>query len=78
LPDACDDKDIVVRVIRTPTHGTWLAAVNTALTSKLHAHIRLPVRGELRDAVSETIAPTRDRVLELSFHPCQLRSFHVK
>jgi hypothetical protein len=78
LTDASDDKDIVVRAIRTQHHGTWLAIVNTALTAKPHARIRLPAAGIARDAVTETPLPVTTGTLELSLHPCQLQSVHLK
>lgn len=77
LADASDDPDIVVRVIRTPSHGTWLAVVNTGFTAKPQARIRIPP-GTATDAVTGGALPVRDGALELSFHPCELRSVRIQ
>ncbi|MBI5384406.1 MAG: hypothetical protein HZA90_06925 [Verrucomicrobia bacterium] len=78
LAGACDDPEVVVRVIRTPDHGTYLAVVNTGFASKAKVGIRLPVAGAVQDAVSGTTLSNRDRLLELTLHACELRSLLVR
>ena len=77
LAEACDDKEVVVRVIRTPQHGAWLAAVNTGYESKREAKIRLPEKGAARDAVRDTPLPVRDGSLELTLRPFELRAIRL-
>jgi hypothetical protein len=78
LPEACEDKDIVVRAIRTSGHGIYVAVVNTGLVTKPSIRIRLPGAGVVSDAVSGDTMPTRDGILELALHACQLRSLRVR
>ena len=78
LANASDDKEVVVRAIRTKDHGTWLAIVNTGFTAKPHARIRLPIPGVVHDAVTEAVLPVKTGVLELALHPCQLQTVHIK
>jgi len=59
LANASDDPEVVVRIIRTPSHGSWLAVINTGLTAKPCVRIQTPT------------GP-----MELSLHPCELRSLH--
>jgi hypothetical protein len=78
LPEACGDKEIVVRAIRTPGHGTYFAVVNTGFASQSSVRIRLPGVGVVKDAVSGDTVPTRDGIVELALHACQLRSLKAR
>jgi hypothetical protein len=77
LSGASDDKEIVVRLIRTPQHGAWLAVVNTGYESKRAAKIHLPEKGAARDAVRDTPLPAKDGTLELSLRPFELRTIRL-
>ena len=78
LSAASDDPEVVVRAIRTPSHGTWLAVVNTSFSSKPKAIVRLPANGAVQDAVTGAPLPSPDRRLELSLRPFQLHSLRLK
>ncbi len=78
LAGACDDRDVVVRVVRAPGHGTYFAVVNTGFGAKAAARIRLPVRGPVRAAVSGAALPAADGVLDLELRPCQLYALHAE
>ncbi|MCR4413153.1 MAG: hypothetical protein NUV77_12095, partial [Thermoguttaceae bacterium] len=77
LPEACADPEVVVRAIRTPRHGTYLAVVNTGLASKPRARVRLPERGRATDAATGSPLAAPDQTVELDLGPCQLRAIHV-
>jgi hypothetical protein len=77
LSGASDDAEVVVRLIRTPQHGAWLAVVNTGYESKRAARIRLPGKGTARDAVKGTPLPVDDGTLELSLRPFELRTIRI-
>jgi hypothetical protein len=77
LPGASDDREIVVRIIRTPQHGAWLAVVNTGHGGKSGAKIRLPEKGAARDAVSDAALPVKDGTLELTLRPFELRTIRL-
>jgi hypothetical protein len=77
LTQACDDQEVVVRIIRTPQHGAWLAIVNTGYGGKSGARIRLPGKGAARDAVHDTALPQKDATLELTLRPFELRAVRL-
>jgi hypothetical protein len=77
LPGASDDQEIVVRIIRTPQHGAWLAVVNTGYENKRGVKIRLPEKGAARDAVSNTPLPVKDGTLGLTLRPFELRTIRL-
>ncbi len=77
LRDACDDAEVAVRAIPTPSHGLWLAVVNTGLLPKKALSMRPPRQGRVIDAVSgETLEPAGGG-LRLALEPCQLRALRV-
>jgi len=88
LADACDDREVVVRVIRTEGKGTWLAVVNTGLVAKPGAVIRLPEGGPVLDAATgaDLAALTGSTgegghkvvTLRLPLDPCELRAVLVQ
>jgi hypothetical protein len=78
LSDACADKDVVVRAIRTPGHGTFLAVVNTGFNAKGCSLIRLPAPGKVTEAVSGKSLEVREGVVVLALHPFELRSLRIE
>ena len=75
LKDACDDKEVVVRAIRTPAHGTYFAVVNTGFGSKHRATVRLPVQSEVQEAISGKRLTTQDGTASVDLYPFQLRTW---
>lgn len=73
-PGAASDKDIVVRLIKTPGHGTYGFAVNTSPASKKSVSVKLPAPA--RVLVPGTAANANGATLTLDMHPYQLVSFH--
>jgi hypothetical protein len=77
VQDAASDQQVVVRYIKTETHGTWIAAVNTSMHPQEDVRIAVP-EGTLTDAVTgEPVSTTDDRIT-LDMYPFQLRSFRVQ
>lgn len=76
LAKAGDDPEVVVRVIRTPSQGTYLAVINIGLTNKPAARVRLPHSGAAREVISDRPLSARDGVVSLALHPCQLLTLH--
>lgn len=76
LPDACADKEIVVRAIRTEKHGTYLAVVNVGYRDA-QASVRMPAAGAAVDAATGEAIAVRDGQATLPLHPCQLRSLWI-
>jgi hypothetical protein len=68
----------VVRAIRTPRHGTFLAVVNTSFNAKGRSLIRPPAPGKVTEAVSRKSLAARAGVVELALHPFELRSLHIE
>jgi hypothetical protein len=77
LPKACDDPEVVVRAIRTPANGTYLAIVNTASRAKERVLIRLPANGNVTEAVSGRECVTQDGGVRLDLHAFELRTLRV-
>ena len=78
LGDASSDDEVVVRMIRTPSHGTYLAVVNTGLTAKRNVTIALPSQGTVTDAATGERLHASDGTLTLSMYPCQLQALRVQ
>ncbi len=74
---ACDDKQVVVRVIKTDAHGTYLAVVNTGLEAKTGLALRVPA-GAVTDAASGAALEVRDAAVRLDLDPFELRAILVK
>ncbi|MBC8140723.1 MAG: hypothetical protein H7Y38_04705 [Armatimonadetes bacterium] len=77
LPNAAPDPAVVVRMIKTPAHGTYFAIVNTGLTAS-KTIITLPVRGKITDATTGKIIANASGKLALTLYPCELRALHIK
>ena len=78
LADASSDKDVVVRAIETPEHGTYLAVVNVSMEGKGGVAIRLPKSGKRTDAATGQVLRAADGKITLSFYPGQLRALHLE
>ena len=78
LKGASSDPEVVVRVIETAEHGTYVAVVNTGLRAKDKVSITLPGKGQVHDAVLDRPFATPGGKLDLSLYPCQLRSFRIQ
>jgi len=77
LKRTASDPAVVVREIKTKSHGTYLAVVNTAMASRKNVAIRLPAPGQVTDAATSQPLATKGRTLELSFYPYQLRAIRI-
>ena len=71
---ASSDKEIVVRQISTPKHGTFYAVVNTGLTAKTAAKIKLPKGGAVLDAATKKPLGNGDTIT-VNLGPCELQSW---
>jgi hypothetical protein len=78
VADAASDDEVVVRMIPTPSHGTYLAIVNTGLTAKQNVTITLPSQGAVTDAATGQQLNASDGKLTLSMYPCQLRALRIQ
>jgi hypothetical protein len=76
LPEACSDREVVVRRIPTSGAGTYYAIVNTGCTPKSAARITLPAHSSLRNAATGAVLSVRAGSLELDLYPCQLQAIH--
>jgi len=83
LPSVVDrtasaDPDVVVRLIKTPKHGTYAAIINTSLKEKPNAIVKLPPHSKAVDAV--TMKPLRTAGASVSFplYPGELRSLRLE
>jgi len=77
VKDACSDRDVVVRAIETPSHGTYFAVVNTGLVPKSNVTVRLGA-GTVHDVVKGEILPRRGSGVVTSLAPCELKTWHRK
>ena len=71
VPAAANNKDVVVRQIRTPANGTYFLVVNTSMRPA-ETRMRVPARGPMRDLVArrELGSPFE---LELKLYSGELR-----
>ena len=79
LEGVCENPDITVREIQTPSNGTYLSIVNTGGTAHDGVEIRIPAAsGSIVTALAtgEKIEETNG-VLKLDLRPCQLVSVHI-
>ena len=77
VPNASSDKEIVVRQITTPANGTYYAVVNTGLTAKKAAKIKLPKGGAVLDAATRK-AVGNGNTITMDLGPCELQSWWVQ
>ncbi len=74
------DPEVVVRVIPTQKHGTYLSIVNVGLTAKRGVTIRLPekVNSRLTDAATARPLKAENNLLRLDMEPCSLHSVRIQ
>lgn len=79
LENACDNPDIVVRSISTPSNGTYLSITNTGKTPLKGMEIRIPSadKAEVTALVSGERLPVENGVLRLDLRPCKLLAIHI-
>jgi hypothetical protein len=77
LPNASSDPEVIVRAIKTPQHGTYLAIVNVGFTDK-KASITLPSNGKLTDAATGKALTAANGKLQTSLYPCQLIAVRIQ
>ncbi len=79
LAGACDNPDITVREIQTPSNGTYLAIVNTGNSSHAAVEIRIPAASAqtVTALASGEKVQENKGVLKLDLRPCQLLSLHI-
>ncbi len=77
VPQAASDREVVVRRIDAPGHGTWLALINTSLHSKSDITITLPA-GQPTDAVTGELWQAPGGRIRLDMYPYELRTLHIK
>ncbi|MCZ7645210.1 MAG: hypothetical protein M5U26_07990 [Planctomycetota bacterium] len=78
LEQGATDPEVVVRVIETKAHGTYLAVVNTGLDAKKSVALRLPRGGALTDLVTGQPVPTLNTQATLDFYPCELKALRLE
>jgi hypothetical protein len=76
--DASPDPEVVVRIIKTPKHGTYLAVVNVALTDKKDVALALPVTGKVTDAATGAALSAPNGKLVVSLYPGELRALRAE
>ena len=76
--DASPDPEVVVRVIKTPKHGTYLAIVNTGFAEKKDVALTLPVTDKLSDAATGAALSAPNGKLVPSLYPGELRALHAE
>ncbi|MBM4035411.1 MAG: hypothetical protein FJ291_27015 [Planctomycetes bacterium] len=78
VPSAASDPEVVVRAIKTPKHGTWLAVVNTGFAEKKDVAIALPVQGKAEDAATGQPLDAPGGKLTLTLAPAELRTLRIQ
>lgn len=78
VPAASPDPEVVVRIIKTPKDGTYLAVVNTGFASKAGVAITLPARGNLTDAATGMALAAAGGKLTLTMYPGELRALRIQ
>ena len=76
LPQAADHPKVVVRAIRTPEHGTYLAIVNTGCHEAV-THVLVPGKGKVVRLASNTELVAGNGRIALRLYPFQLVSLHL-
>jgi len=77
LANASSDPRVVVRVIPTKGHGTYLAVVNASFGTRAGVIVRLPVDGTVTNAATGAKARVRRGRLRLTLYPFQLQAYHI-
>ena len=74
---AASDREIVVREIKTSTHGTYYAVVNTSMATKSGVSVKLPATGSVRDLVANVDLGPASSPLAWTMYPGELRALVV-
>jgi hypothetical protein len=77
LPNASSDPNVIVRSIKTPKNGTYLAVVNVGFADKKVA-ITLPANAKVVDAATGKSLTVANGKLQMSLYPCELKSVHIQ
>ena len=77
LDGAASAAGVVVRQIDSPTHGTWLAVVNTSMTEAKGVKVKLPAAGTVKLAVGGRELPATGGQISLDLRPYQLVTLTV-
>ncbi|MCX7044007.1 MAG: SprB repeat-containing protein [Candidatus Sumerlaeota bacterium] len=77
LKGACNDSEVVVRAIKTPTQGTYLAVINTGLKEKTNVEIALPSPGKVINAATGQPLSAANGKASLALYPCEMKSLRV-
>jgi hypothetical protein len=77
LSGAASNEQVVVRQIKTPKNGTYLAVVNTGMTDATTVKVKIPA-GKVTDAATGEVLKASGRAVELTMYPYQLRALHVE
>ncbi|MBE3069431.1 MAG: hypothetical protein IMZ66_04255, partial [Planctomycetes bacterium] len=75
---AASDPEVVVRTIKTPKHGTYLAVVNTSMGEKRSVTVTLPATGRLTDAATGAAMTATDGKITLTMYSGELRTLRVE
>ena len=78
VPNAASDPEVVVRAIKTPSHGTYLAVVNTGFDPKKDVVVTLPAAGKLQDAATGQDLPSDGVKLTVTLDAAELRALRVQ
>jgi hypothetical protein len=78
VADAASDKEVVVRQIKTPKDGTYLAVVNTGMNAKQAITIKLPAGQKIEDAATGQAIEAKNGTLTLTMDPAELRAIRVR
>ena len=78
VKDAASDKEVVVRAIKTPAGGTYLAVVNTGFEAKKDVAVTLPAGEKVTDAATGESLTAEGGKLTITLHPAELRAILVK
>ncbi len=77
VASAASDPEVIVREIKTDTHGTYYAVVHTGLVAKTGVTVKLPATGTIHDLVSNLDIGSSSSALSLPLYPGELRALLV-
>lgn len=78
LTDAASDKEVVVRHINTPKHGSYVAVINTGLTEKKKVTVKLPKNGKATESATGNTLATKGDLVTLDLSALELRTIHIE
>jgi hypothetical protein len=74
---AASSAEVIVRVIATASHGTYLGVVHTGLAPLDDVRITLPESGAVRDVVRDETLEVEGGAVTLDLYPGQLYALHL-